>query len=164
MTSLGRSSLAGALAGAAGTTALNAVTYLDMALRGRPTSSTPEQTVETIACKAHLGIPGSGETRDNRLAGLGPLVGLAVGVGIGVVAAAVAERVPPARALPLPVKAALVGIGAMVGTDAPMTALGISDPREWPASSWAADIVPHLAYGAVTAYTLEQLTTRSPLR
>ncbi|MGI8900330.1 MAG: hypothetical protein ACR2HA_05280 [Nocardioides sp.] len=39
--SVGRSVLAGVAAGAAGTTALNAVTYLDMAIRGRGTSSTP---------------------------------------------------------------------------------------------------------------------------
>ena len=37
--------LRGAAAGAAGTTALNVVTYLDMAVRGRPASSTPERTV-----------------------------------------------------------------------------------------------------------------------
>ena len=36
----------GALAGAAGTTALNAATYLDMALRGRPASDSTEQLVE----------------------------------------------------------------------------------------------------------------------
>lgn len=35
--------LHGLAAGAAGTTALNAVTYLDMALRGRPASTTPEE-------------------------------------------------------------------------------------------------------------------------
>ena len=40
--------LRGAAAGAAGTTALNAVTYLDMTVRGRGTSSTPEQTVEAL--------------------------------------------------------------------------------------------------------------------
>jgi hypothetical protein len=34
--------LSGAAAGAAGTTALNVITYLDIALRGRPTSTTPE--------------------------------------------------------------------------------------------------------------------------
>ena len=36
--------LRGAAAGAAGSTALNAVTYLDMVVRGRGTSSTPERT------------------------------------------------------------------------------------------------------------------------
>ena len=38
---LGTRLLAGIAAGAAGTTALNATTYLDMALRGRPASRTP---------------------------------------------------------------------------------------------------------------------------
>ena len=41
--------LRGAAAGAAGSTALNAVTYLDMAGRGRGSSSTPEQTVQALA-------------------------------------------------------------------------------------------------------------------
>ena len=36
----------GALAGAAGTTALNAAGYADMAWRGRPSSSTPKQAAE----------------------------------------------------------------------------------------------------------------------
>ena len=55
--------LRGAAAGAAGTAALNAVTYLDMAIRGRPSSSTPEQVVETIADKAHVSIPGDSQAR-----------------------------------------------------------------------------------------------------
>ena len=37
--------LTGAIAGTAGTTALNATTYLDMAVRGRGTSSAPEDLV-----------------------------------------------------------------------------------------------------------------------
>ena len=49
MASLRRAFLAGAAAGAAGTTALNGVTYLDMAVRGRPASSTPEDTVDRLA-------------------------------------------------------------------------------------------------------------------
>jgi len=52
--------LRGAAAGAAGTTALNAVTYLDMVLRGRGTSSTPEDTVEKLSDKTHLPVPGDG--------------------------------------------------------------------------------------------------------
>src|SRR3954466_3987875 len=77
--------LRGAGAGAAATTALNAVTYLDMAVRGRGTSSTPEQTVEKLAEKAHVHIPGDDEHRQNRVQGLGPLTGLVAGVGVGVV-------------------------------------------------------------------------------
>src|SRR5436305_7900250 len=77
--------LRGAAAGAAGTTALNAVTYLDMTIRGRGTSSTPEDTVEKLAAKAHVDIPGDEEHRRNRVQGLGPLTGLVAGIGVGVV-------------------------------------------------------------------------------
>jgi len=38
-----------------------------------------------------------------------------------------------------------------------MTALGLTDPREWSASDWASDVVPHLAYGAVAALVYEAL-------
>ncbi len=41
-----------------------------------------------------------------------------------------------------------------------MTLLGVTDPRTWPVSSWVADVVPHVAYGAVTAAVLEQLDPR----
>jgi len=53
-------------------------------------------------------------------------------------------------------------LGALVGSNGPMTVLGVTDPRTWPASSWIADIVPHLAYGAATAAVLERLDP--PLR
>ena len=81
--------LRGAVAGAAGTTALHAVTYLDMALRGRGASSTPEDSVEKLSQKAHLPIPGDEETHHNRVAGLGPLLGIAAGVGTGAALGAV---------------------------------------------------------------------------
>src|SRR3954447_1151448 len=73
--------LRGCAAGAAGTTALNAVTYLDMTIRGRGTSSTPEQTVERLAEKVHVPIPGDEEKRQNRVQGLGPLTGLVAANG-----------------------------------------------------------------------------------
>src|SRR5258708_2671197 len=78
--------LQGAMAGAAGTTALNAVGYGDMALRGRPASSTPEQVVEQLARRGGLTIPGTGEARQSRLEGLGALSGMATGVTVGVAA------------------------------------------------------------------------------
>jgi hypothetical protein len=81
--SLVRGVLIGAAAGAAGTTALNAVTYLDMVARGRPTSSTPEDTGEKLSDKAHVPVPGEGDARKNRVAGLGPLTGPVAGVGVG---------------------------------------------------------------------------------
>jgi hypothetical protein len=141
----------GALAGAAGTTALNAVSYADMAVRARPASSTPEQTVSTLAGKAGVTIPGDGSRRENRLAALGPLSGIAVGVGVGVVAgaAAAAGARPPWWA-----QAPLVGALAMAAADLPLAALGISDPRTWSAKDWLSDVVPHVAYGLATTAAL----------
>ena len=141
----------GATAGAAGTTALNAVTYLDMAIRGRPASSIPEQAVEKAAQSAGMDIPGRGEERQNRLAGLGPLAGLATGTGIGVLFGLVRVlRIRP----PALIDAVLVGAAAMAATDLSMARLGVSDPRSWSATDWISDALPHLAYGAVTHATL----------
>jgi hypothetical protein len=147
--------LAGAAAGAAGTTALNLVTYLDMALRGRGSSSTPEDTVESVSEKTHVPIPGDDETRSNRISGLGALMGLVVGICGG---AALGWVDTLGLRAPVPVTAALVGAGVMAGTDAPMTGLGISDPRSWSAGDWLSDLLPHAAYGVVTAWTFRQLT------
>ena len=144
--------LRGAAAGAAGTTALNAVTYLDMTVRGRPTSSTPEQTVEKLAEKAHVPIPGDGDTRQNRIQGLGPITGLLAGVGAGVVVGLV--RAAGYRSQPL-VGTLLTTLGVLVAANGPMTVLGITDPRTWSATDWASDIVPHLAYSAVVKTTMD---------
>jgi len=32
--------------------------------------------------------------------------------------------------------------------------LGVTDPRTWAAPDWVADVVPHVVYGAVTAWVL----------
>jgi hypothetical protein len=148
--SLVRALLAGAAAGAAGTTALNGMTYLDMAVRGRPTSSTPEDSVDRLAEVAGLDIPGDGEARQNRLSGLGALTGLVTGVSVGALAGLLTAKLR----VPLPVLSVLVGTAAMAGSNAPMTALGVTDPRTWDATSWLADAIPHLAYGGVTAAVL----------
>ena len=144
--------LRGAAAGAAGSTALNAVTYLDMAVRGRGTSSTPEDTVEKLASTAHVPIPGDGETRQNRVQGLGPLMGLVAGVGVGVIGGlARASGYLSAK----PVGIALTTVGVMVAANGPMTALGVTDPRTWSAKDWISDVVPHLAYGVVVKNTID---------
>ena len=83
MTALPAYLLRGALAGAAGTTALNAATFADMALRARPASSTPEQTVERGAEIVGLPLPDDPDRRQARESGLGSLLGAAVGVGAG---------------------------------------------------------------------------------
>lgn len=144
--------LRGAAAGAAGSTALNAVTYLDMVVRGRGTSSTPEQTVEKLAELAHVQIPGDDETRSNRVQGLGPITGLVAGVGVGVVVGLV--RAAGYRSQPL-VGTLLTTLGVLVAANGPMTVLGITDPRTWSATDWASDVVPHLAYAAVVKTTMD---------
>jgi len=147
----------GAAAGAAGTTALNAVTYLDMAVRARAASSTPEDTVEEMAGKLPVDVPGEGDKRDNRVSALGPLMGLATGVGLGALYGAGTS----ATGRPHPAAGTLV-VTAMVliGANGPMAALGVSDPREWDLNAWLTDIVPHVAYGVVTALTYEAAQTR----
>ena len=153
MAALIRALLAGAAAGAAGTTALNGMTYLDIAVRGRPSSSTPEDSVDRVAEVAGLDIPGDGEARQNRLSGLGALTGLVTGVSVGALAGLLTAKLR----VPLPVLSVLVGTAAMAGSNAPMTALGVTDPRTWDATSWLADAIPHLAYGGVTAAVLTAL-------
>jgi hypothetical protein len=140
--------LVGAAAGAAGTTALNAVSYADMALRGRAASQAPDRVVERSAELLGTRVPGSGDRRANRLSALGALGGNAVGVAVGVAYALL-------RGLgwrpALPAATVVTGLAAMAAADVPLAALGVSDPRTWSAVDWASDVVPHLAYGLVTA-------------
>lgn len=151
---MGAGLLSGAAAGAAGTAALNAATYLDMVMRGRGSSGTPQQTVEAIEDRLPVSVPGEGETRDNRVSGLGSLTGILTGVGIG----AVWGLLRRAGLRPsIPVGAVLVGLSAMVSTDASMAAAKVSDPRNWSADDWLSDLLPHLVYGVVTYATLEAL-------
>jgi hypothetical protein len=97
-------------------------------------------------------IPGEGDTRQNRIQGLGPITGLVAGVGVGVVVGLV--RAAGYRSQPL-VGTLLTTLGVLVVANGPMTVLGITDPRTWSAVDWASDIVPHLAYGAVVKTTMD---------
>jgi uncharacterized membrane protein len=146
----------GLLAGAAGTAALHAVTYLDMAVRGRPASTVPEQLVDAVADAAGAQVPGRGATRDARRRGLGELAGIANGLGLGVASSLV--RSAGVR-MPFPVGAVVKGAAAMAATDVPVAALGVSDPRQWSREDWIADAVPHLAYGAVVQAVVSAFPT-----
>jgi hypothetical protein len=146
----------GVAAGAAGVTTLNAITYLDMAGRARPPSDTPSQAVEQLAGKVGAPVPGQGDKRDNRLAGLGPLAGILTGVAVGV-AAAFAR--PILARIPAPLAAATLGALAMAGSDGPLVALGLTKPDDWAAADWASDIIPHLGYGTAVYATLSALDT-----
>jgi hypothetical protein len=145
--------LNGVMAGAAGTTALNAATYLDMAARGRSSSSGPEDTVEKLAEKSSVQIPGDQESRGNRVSGLGALNGILSGVVVGSALGALRS----AGWRPGVLGTGLIAtLGAMALTDGVMSGLGVTDPRSWSTTDWASDVVPHLAYGFVTAVGLER--------
>ncbi len=154
-----RQILMGTAAGAVGTVALNVTTYADMAIRGRPASSTPSQLVGAIADRAGVNLSGEGaddSTVENRKSGLGALSGFLVGLGVGTGYGLLRLRV---RHVPMPAAAAGLGLAAMAGSDVPIAALGVSDPRTWGVSGWAADIIPHLAYGFFTALAYEAFAT-----
>jgi hypothetical protein len=75
----------GAVAGAAGTAALNIATYGDMVLRGRGESDVPSTMVKNIAEAAGAGaLASDDEATAHRRAGIGALLGYANGLGVGV--------------------------------------------------------------------------------
>ena len=142
----------GLLAGAAATLARELVSSVDMAVRGRPVSSTHERMVRRIADGIHVSL-GTGERAANRVAGLGPLLGFANGVlAVTVFALLTGRRRPP-----LPVAAVLVGAGGMLIADAPMAALGVASPRRWGVQGWFEDGAPYLAYSLVAVAALDRL-------
>lgn len=142
----------GAIAGAVGSAALNVVSYLDMVVRARPASSTPQESARRLAGAAHVDL-GPEDQAANRRSGLGPLLGY----GIGLVTGAAFAVLAAARRPPLPVAVGLLGGGVMTLSDGAMTALGVTDPRQWRRTDWLTDIVPHLAYGMAAAATWNRL-------
>lgn len=151
--------LAGLAAGAVGTVALNVATYLDMAVRGRASSTVPAQVAGTIAEKTHLPLKAEdeeGPAAESRRTALGQLMGYVTGLGVGAVYGLVR---PHARDVPWPLSGIALGAAAMAGSDVPATLLGVTDPATWPPSSWAADVVPHLAYGLATALAYDAFTS-----
>lgn len=123
-----------------------------MVIRGRPASATPQNTIERVAGLCGICIPGSGESRDHRLEGLGALGGLAIGATLGAVYG-LAKGIPVVGKSSAPAAGLGLACGAMVATNGPMAVLGVSDPRNWRKVEWASDIVPHVLYGIVTEYT-----------
>jgi hypothetical protein len=144
----------GALAGAAGATALNAFTYTQQAITGSPSSATPDQAAQAVIHAAGAEVPGSPDTRQNRLEGLGPLSGYGVGIGVGALAGALQEI---GVELPFGIATLAVGLGAMAVSDGVMAIVGITDPRSWTPSSVLSDALPHLAYGVVSILALRRM-------
>jgi hypothetical protein len=149
--------MAGAAAGAAGTAALNATTYADIAIRGRPPSQLPVQTVEKLSEKAGIQIEpdGAGEAGEqkleNRKRGIGALLGYFAGMGVGMLYGLFRSGVNP----PLPLAAAGLTLAVMAAGDGPPTVIGATNPRQWSRADWIADIIPHFVYGLVAAAAYE---------
>ncbi|MBY8874971.1 hypothetical protein K7640_24385 [Micromonospora sp. PLK6-60] len=144
--------LDGAVAGAVGSVALDVVSYLDMVVRARPASSTPQASAGRLAGLADVDL-GPEDQADNRRSGLGPLLGYGLGIAAGAAFAVLAGH----RRLPTPLAVALLGGGVMAASDGSMTVLGVTDPRTWRRTDWVADLVPHLAYGMAAAATWNRL-------
>jgi hypothetical protein len=153
--------LTGAAAGAVGTVALNVATYLDMAVRARPASSVPARLVGVVADKIGVDLAaGEGdaakEQEHNRQSGLGALIGYANGLGIAVLYGTLR---PHLRRVPWPVAGIALGLAAMAASDLPIGVSGVSDPSTWAPEDWAADLIPHLIYGLVTAVAYDSFAT-----
>ncbi|HEY3831610.1 MAG TPA: hypothetical protein VGO03_04915 [Acidimicrobiia bacterium] len=145
--------LHGLAAGAAGTTALNAATFADMVLRARPASTTPEDSVEQLARRAHVAIPGQGDARSNRVSGLGSMLGSTAGVASGGVVGLLLAKETEAW----PTTLIVTTVAALIAGNAPMTLLGVTDPQQWTVTDWISDVVPHVAYGLVGGAVLRAL-------
>ena len=152
--------LIGAVAGAVGTVALDVTTYVDMAIRGRSSSGAPSQMVSILAKAVGLplssqGVGSEDETAQNRENGLGALLGYVNGLGVGIAYGLLRSRQDD---IPIPLAGIGVGLAAMAASDIPLIVLRVSNPKTWGFSGWAADAIPHLVYGLVTAIVYEALT------
>jgi xanthosine utilization system XapX-like protein len=149
--------ISGLAAGAAGTLALNVAGYLDMLARGRPASQLPAKVAGRLADEMGLPLdfgPGESEQLANRQEAAGALLGYASGLQIGLLYALVRLVLPRP---PTWLAGAALGSLAMAASDIPATSLGLTDPKAWSGADWAADVLPHMVYGMVTAATFEAL-------
>ncbi|MGH7757420.1 MAG: hypothetical protein ACREM8_14205 [Vulcanimicrobiaceae bacterium] len=150
----------GTLAGAAGTATLNALTYADMALRGRPPSELPDKMVRKFAELAGCTELAKPQTELNdrtkhQRTGYGALLGYADGFAAGAIFGAVR---PALRGIPWFWCGIALGALTMAMSEGTATALGQTDPAEWPLSAWLSDIGPRCVYGWVTCITYDGLT------
>lgn len=171
--------LAGAIAGAAGVVALNAASYLDMLIRGRAASDMAARVAGKLADELGValefepGADGDGDDDDiddfeadnagdldddesdagaNRSEAIGALLGMANGIGIGMAYGVIRLILPRPPAW---LAGAALGAAAMAASDYPATRLGLTEPRDWSATDWVSDVVPHMTFGLVTAMAFE---------
>ena len=141
---------AGLLAGAAGATAHDAVTYLYQAVTGGTSPSSPRSNTPAATAEGAQG--GSPSTPDAQSAAAGPLGGVLVSLAVGAAAGALrGEKATP----PQPLAMATVGGAAWGSTLAAASVTGAA--RTTSGGAAAVEAVSHLAYGVVTVLTLHWL-------
>jgi hypothetical protein len=151
----------GMLAGAFGTFILNAVTYLDMLIRGRQPSSVPSNIAGKLAESADvesIAEHNQSEEASARRSATGALMGYATGLSAGLAYGVLRSIGRPA---PSPVAGIGVGLAAMAGSDVPATLTKVTNPAKWDRSAWLSDIVPHLAFGLATVSAFEAVASRT---
>lgn len=146
----------GALAGAAGTCALNLFAYLDMAATRRSSSAVPRLAAHAIAARAGLAPrPIDDEASMSRWEGFGEALGyvhgVCQGIGYGFVRARLRESAWRVGAVALCLETFVVGEGACI-------ALGATDPRTWGLQGYARGLLLRLAFGIVTAAAFDALS------
>lgn len=146
--------VAGALAGAAGATALGAASQVSVLLGARPAGPDPKATADAVADVSGTDVPGDGADAPKRSDAAGQLAGLGVGVGLGAVAGVL--RIHHVK-VPKALSPIVLGLGAMTLSHTVATALHVTDPRSWTAARVASEAVPHLAYGLVATAALHRL-------
>jgi len=155
-----REGLLGAIAGATGTLALDAVGYGDMLLRGRAASGVPAKLAGRLGDALGIAALATGTESaeaDHRRAAAGAQAGYALGIGVGGAYGLLRSRL----GLRSPGLAGIgIGMAAMTASDASYALSGVSDPRTWTAADWLSDIVPHLIYGLVTVAAYETIASQ----
>ncbi|MGH8902994.1 MAG: hypothetical protein ACRDYA_15315 [Egibacteraceae bacterium] len=147
----------GLAAGAAGTLALEATTFLDMLVRGRPPSELPARAAGKLADGAGVDLgPEDTGVAANRRNALGSLLGHLTGLSVGAAYGIVRGRRSATTAWPL--TGLMIGLAAMAAGGVPATLSGLTDPRKWGVSGWLEDLVPHVGYGLAAALAYEALT------
>jgi hypothetical protein len=126
-----------------------------MASRRRPESSVPAQVVEELTKRAgdlDRQEERAPEKTENRKRAFGALSGYVVGLGIGALYGVSRGWLPRPS---IWLAGSALGLAAMAASDVPAIALGATNPKDWSASGWLSDLVPHLAYGLIAASTYE---------
>lgn len=104
----------------------------------------------TLAAEAH-----DSDNAETRREAVGALLRYATGFSVGALCGLL--RAGPLERVPRPIAAVGIAAATTANTVAPYSALGVSDPRTWPAKSWAAGNIPHLCYWWATGAAFDGL-------